>query len=79
MPQRVSQCTITQGDELAECKAEPEPGSNKIRLVGRLRSDDTKPLMSGIQHDQAFVLPMDRRVATALYVALGTALGLKTG
>jgi hypothetical protein len=59
MPQRVSQCTITQGDELAECKAEPEPGSNKIRLVGRLRSE-MRPLMTGIQHD---VLAMDRQTA----------------
>jgi hypothetical protein len=29
MPQRASQCTITQGDELAERKAEPEPGSKQ--------------------------------------------------
>jgi hypothetical protein len=76
MPQRLSQCTITQGDELAECKAEPEPGSNKIRLVGTLRSE-MRPLMTGIQHDQAFVLAMDRQTALALYTDLGAALGLR--
>jgi hypothetical protein len=76
MPQRSSQCTITQGDELAECKAEPEPGSNKIRLVGRLRSE-MRPLMTGIQHDQAFVLAMDRQAALVLYTDLGAALGLR--
>jgi hypothetical protein len=75
MPRRSSQCTITQGDELAECKAEPEPGSNKIRLVGRLRSE-MRPLMTGIQHDQTFVLAMDRQAALALYTDLGVALGL---
>jgi hypothetical protein len=66
MPQRVSQCTFTQGDELAECKVEPEPGSNKIGLVGRLRSE-MRPLVTGIQHDQAFVMAMPSDCAGAVH------------
>jgi hypothetical protein len=61
-------CTIREGDELAECRAEREPASDKIRIVGKLR-----------QQRHGFVLLKDRRVATALYVALGMALGMKIG
>jgi hypothetical protein len=61
-------CTIREGDELADCRAEREPTSDKIRLTGKLR-----------QQRYGFVLLMDRRVATALYVALGMALGMRIG
>jgi hypothetical protein len=71
-------CTIREGDALADCRAETEPGSNEIRLIGKLRSDGPKPEMLGLPRERVFVLPMDRRVATALYVGLGTALGIMT-
>jgi hypothetical protein len=35
--------------------------------------------MTGMQQERFFVLPMDRRVAMALYVGLRMALGFKTG
>jgi hypothetical protein len=36
-----------------------------------------RPLMTGIQHERAFVLAMDRQTALALYTDLGAALGLR--
>ena len=72
-------CTIRVGDKLADCRAELALGSNEVRLIGRLRPDGGKDHMTGIPLERSFVLPMDRQVATRLYVALGTALSLQIG
>jgi hypothetical protein len=51
MPQRT--CTITDGDELSDCRAEPEPSSNKIRETS---FGQHETLTTGIQHEQVFAL-----------------------
>jgi hypothetical protein len=76
MPRRSSNAPSLKATSWPSAKQSGSRGSNKIRLVGRLRSE-MRPLMTGIQHHQAFVLAMDRQTALALYTDLGAALGLR--
>jgi hypothetical protein len=72
----ISGCTVVEGDEAIDCRAEHELGTNRIRLVAQLRSesDGMTPLMTGSPPNRTLVLPMSRQAAMSLNAALTAAL-----